>query len=150
MDNIYTFNLPEKIIREKLSRLRELQVISRIWQKDHTVWKNDPAEISNRLGWLQNQRKMTSEIPGLEQFVKKVRAAGITRVILLGMGGSSMAPEMFRKIFDVKPGYPDLTVLDTTDPDTIFALEQSLIIKSTLFIVATKSGGTVETLSLMK
>lgn len=150
MDNIYTFNLPEKIIREKLSRLRELQVISRIWQKDHTVWNNDPDEISNRLGWLQNHRKMTSEIPGLEQFVKKVRAAGLTRVILLGMGGSSMAPEMFRNIFDVKPGYPDLTVLDTTDPHTIFALEQSLIMKSTLFIVATKSGGTVETLSLMK
>ena len=81
----------------------------RIWARDHTVWKPEPTEISNRLGWLDIAERMIPQVKDIQDFVQDVQKAGYTHALLLGMGGSSLAPEVFRKIFGVKPGYLDLS-----------------------------------------
>jgi transaldolase/glucose-6-phosphate isomerase len=126
------------------------RIVARIWEGDHTVWKDDPTEISNRLGWLRVAEAMQAELPELHRFVEAVRADGYTHALLLGMGGSSLAPEVFRKTFGVRDGYLDLAVLDSTDPGAVLAYERQLDLTKTLFIVSTKSGGTVETASFFK
>ena len=137
-------------IDKTLEDLRKEDVSVRIRRKDHTVWKPDPAEISNRLGWLDCPKEMRAHISEINDFVADIRDAGFTRAILLGMGGSSLAPEVFRLVFDVKPGFLDLAVLDSTHPDKILEIQRSIDPKTTLFIVSTKSGGTIETLSFTK
>lgn len=133
-----------------LVELKQQQVMARIWAHDHTVWKPEPTEITNRLGWLHTAEDMLEHIPRLTHFVDAVRADGYTGVLLLGMGGSSLAPEVFRKTFGIKAGYLDLAVLDSTDSGAVLAHADGLNLSKTLFIVATKSGGTVETLSFFK
>jgi len=150
MRNIEYFNLPEKLINEEVQRFEKESVIRRIREHDHTVWKNNPEEIENRLGWLENHVTMTKVLSEIVSLTKQVQHDGYTQALLLGMGGSSMAPEVFRQVFGVKPGYIDLDVLDSTDPGAILEKERNLDYNNTLFIVSTKSGGTVETISLMK
>ncbi len=140
----------ENIVIDTIAKMRKDNIIRRIWNKDHTVWKPEPSEISNRLGWLDSPRDMSQRLEDIEDFVKSVGEAGFTRAILLGMGGSSLAPEVFRKIFGVKQGHLDLTVLDSTHPDKIVEIQHGIEPRKTLFIVSTKSGGTIETLSFMK
>ena len=131
-------------------RLLEENVIERVGKKDHTVWSEDPREISNRLGWLDCVETAAKSLPEIDEFVEEVRAAGFRQALLMGMGGSSLAPEVFAKIFgDVEGGLP-LTVIDTTAPETVLHRAESIDPKETLHIVSTKSGGTVETLSLAK
>jgi transaldolase/glucose-6-phosphate isomerase len=130
----------DEIVKKKL--------IERIWQHDHTVWRPEPTEISNRLGWLHTPQTMVAEVPRINQFVADVKADGFTEVILLGMGGSSLAPEMFAKIFG-GDGLK-LRVLDSTDATRVQEYAETADLAHTLFIVATKSGGTVETLSFFK
>jgi len=137
-------------IAEASQELTKNQVLSRIWDLDHTVWKPEPEEITNRLGWLRIAEKMTGNVGKIESFVNLVRKDGYTHALLLGMGGSSLAPEVFRKIFGVKSGFLDLAVLDSTHPETVLSHLRRLNLKQTLFIVSTKSGGTVETLSFFK
>ncbi|OGP59660.1 MAG: hypothetical protein A2V65_02445 [Deltaproteobacteria bacterium RBG_13_49_15] len=124
--------------------------MERIWACDHTVWKDDPEEITNRLGWLQSPEKMRDNLDNITAFVETARRMDFRRALLLGMGGSSLAPEVFRAIFGKKAGYPDLNVIDTTHPDVIIDWTHRVRNEKTLFIVSTKSGATVETLSLMK
>lgn len=133
-----------------LADLRDNTIMARIWKHDHTVWKPDPTEITNRLGWLHSPQVMMEAIPEITAFADSVRAEGYTQALLLGMGGSSLAPEVFRFTFGVKPGYLDLAVLDSTDADAVLAHAQRLDLAKTLFIVSTKSGGTVETFSFFK
>jgi transaldolase/glucose-6-phosphate isomerase len=140
----------QSVVDEALAELTEEKVLSRIWSHDHTVWKQDPTEISNRLGWLHSAEVMMDNVHRLTSLVKSVQADGYSHVLLLGMGGSSLAPEVFRETFGVKAGYLDLAVLDSTDPGAVLAQAQNLDLGKTLFIVATKSGGTVETLSFFK
>ncbi len=130
--------------------MKENHILQRLWSKDHTVWKDDPAEIANRLDWLDSPVEMQNNLQEINAFVEEVRAAGFEQVLLMGMGGSSMAPEVFRKIFGVRQGFPDLLVLDSTDPGAVLQCEAKLRLEKTLFIVSTKSGGTVETLSFFK
>jgi transaldolase/glucose-6-phosphate isomerase len=137
-------------VDQALSEMRDDGVMGRIWAHDHTVWKPAPEEISNRLGWLHIAEIMADNVDHLELFAREVSAAGYTRVLLLGMGGSSLAPEVFAKIFHATKGYPELAVLDSTDPGAIAAHRDALDPARTLFIVSTKSGGTVETLSFFK
>jgi len=138
------------VVDESLEKLRSDRVMYRIWAHDHTLWKEDPSEISNRLGWLHLPEKMPEAVPELEAFAEEIRGLGYTRALLLGMGGSSLAPEMFGKIFGVKEGFLDLTVLDSTDPGAVRAADEGHDPGTTLYIVSTKSGGTIETLSFMK
>ncbi len=145
-------------VDDALAEMKENRIMARIWAHDHTVWKPEPTEITNRLGWLHTAEVMMENLPRLEGLVEAVRAAGYTHALLLGMGGSSLAPEVFRKTFGpstgsgrgVKEGYLDLAVLDSTDPGAVLAHTERLDLSRTLFIVATKSGGTVETLSFFK
>ncbi len=125
-------------------------VLGRILRKDHTVWRESPEEIANRLGWLTIAERMQAEVGDLQDFARTAREAGFTQALLLGMGGSSLAPDVFQKTFGVAEGYLDLAVLDSTDAEAVRAQTALLDLSKTLFIVATKSGGTVETLSFFK
>ncbi|HPJ96056.1 MAG TPA: hypothetical protein PK022_02025 [Syntrophales bacterium] len=138
------------VVERMLQRLQKQRIIERIWAKDHTVWKTSPEEITNRLGWLNSFEDFKDQWPEVADFISRTRADGYNRAILLGMGGSSLAPEIFRKICGVRDGYLDLSVCDTTAPAVMAALAESMEYEKTLFIVSTKSGGTVETLSAMK
>lgn len=133
-----------------LAKMDADTIIKRIWNLDHTVWHPEPQEITNRLGWLYIAEEMKAHVDELQAFADTVRQDGFTHVLLLGMGGSSLAPEVFRQTFGVKEGYLDLAILDSTDPDYVRAYERDLDLSRTVFIVATKSGGTVETLSFFK
>jgi len=139
-----------------LAEMKQQQIMARLWAHDHTVWKPEPTEITNRLGWLHIADVMLENIPRLESLVEGVRSDGYAHALLLGMGGSSLAPEVFRRTFGVSEGdhagrpYLDLAVLDSTDPGAVLAHAERLDPAHTLFIVATKSGSTVETLSFFK
>jgi transaldolase/glucose-6-phosphate isomerase len=138
-------------VEAALEEIKAGRIMARIWAHDHTVWKTEPAEISNRLGWLHTAEVMTEQVPRLQALVGSVRADGYTDVLLLGMGGSSLAPEVFSKVFGgEKANLPRLAVLDTTDPGAVLAQAERLDPARSLFIVSTKSGGTVETLSGFK
>jgi glucose-6-phosphate isomerase len=130
--------------------LHTRDILNRLWHKDHTIWREDPTEISNRLGWLDSPQAMLAHADDLTQFAAGLRAEGYTDVLLLGMGGSSMAPELFSFVFGPSHEGLNLSILDTTDPDAIAALTARLNPATTLFIVATKSGSTVETDSFFK
>ena len=134
--------------------LREMtadHIVDRIWARDHTVWKKDPTEISNRMGWLNIAETMLEQRHRLQDLVDSVRDDGISDVLLLGMGGSSLAPEVFSNVFGGQvEQMPRLAVLDSTDPGAVLAQARRLDPARTLFIVATKSGGTAETLSFFK
>ncbi len=140
----------QAMVDAALAEIVEERVLARIWAHDHTVWKPEPTEITNRLGWLHTAEVMLENLPRLHGLVDDVHAAGYTNALLLGMGGSSLAPEVFCRIFGVRDGYLDLAVLDSTDPGAVLATVEQLDLSKTLFIVATKSGGTVETLSFFK
>jgi glucose-6-phosphate isomerase len=130
--------------------LTKNEIMPRIWARDHTVWKPEPTEISNRLGWLDIAERMMLQVKEIQDFVQSVQKADFTHSLLLGMGGSSLAPEVFRKTFGVKQGFLDLYVLDSTDPGAILKLSRELDVNKTLYIVSTKSGGTIETFSFMR
>lgn len=135
------------------SALTEMQtdnIIDRIWQIDHTVWKPDPGEITNRLGWLTSVGIMRDNMDKITALVESVKADGYTNVLLLGMGGSSLAPEVFSLTFGDSTDGLQLNVLDSTDPGAVLAYDKQLDPAKTLYIVATKSGGTAETLSFFK
>ena len=125
-------------------------VLHRIWNRDHTLWSPDPAEVSNRMGWMDSPEAMVPGIGEIDPVVEAVCASGCTHALLLGMGGSSLAPEVLRNIFGFAPGHLDLSVLDSTDPAAVLGQARRLDPPRTLFIAATKSGGTVETLSFLK
>jgi transaldolase/glucose-6-phosphate isomerase len=133
-----------------LQEMNSRQVIKRVWDHDHTLWKPDPAEIENRLGWLHVAEESQEALPRLADLVASLQNDGFTQALLLGMGGSSLAPEVIQKTFGVQDGFLGLSVLDSTDPDAISSLVKKLDLARTVFIVSTKSGGTVETLSFFK
>ncbi|OIP35607.1 MAG: transaldolase [Deltaproteobacteria bacterium CG2_30_66_27] len=133
-----------------LAELKGRQVMRRIWAHDHTVWKPGSAEIRNRLGWLNVAEVMAANTKPMRELADTLRAEGYTDALLLGMGGSSLAPEVFRKTFGVKDGYLDLAVLDSTVPGAVLAQAERLDPAKTVFLVSTKSGDTAETLSFFK
>jgi len=144
-------------VEEAVNQLCNARVMCRIWRHDHTVWKPQPQEIANRLGWLNVMEVMDQNAARLKGFTQELLQAGFEQAVLLGMGGSSLAPELFHKTFGKpsKPAYMphpylDLLALDTTDADAVTAVANRINLSKTLFIVATKSGGTVETLSGFK
>lgn len=133
-----------------LARLRRERIVPRILDRDHTVWREDPTEIANRLGWLDSPTAMVPLLPEIREVVAAAVRDGCTQALLLGMGGSSLAPEVFRRVFGVQPGHLDLAVLDSTDPAAVLARTRGLEPATTLYLPATKSGGTVETMSFAK
>ena len=127
-----------------IADLDQKEVVDRIWRGDHTVWKPDPEELTNRLGWLNVTEFMCEQLPILEAFADEVREAGFRHVVLLGMGGSSLGPEVLRQSFGHIAGYPELIVLDSTVPSWIKVVTDRIDPSKTLFLVSSKSGSTIE------
>ena len=138
----------ESDLVDRIDQLTKDDIVGRIWRRDHTVWKPKPTEIANRLGWLTVAEVMQERVDELEAFAAEALADGFRAVVLLGMGGSSLAPDVLRSALGVAAGALELHVLDTTHPETVATIENSLDLGRTLFIVASKSGGTIEPLSL--
>jgi transaldolase/glucose-6-phosphate isomerase len=140
----------EAPVAEMVRRAEIEQVARRIWKHDPTLWgPRDQPEVANRLGWLQAPEIYAEEIDELEAFAAELAGEGYTDAVLLGMGGSSLAPEVLRLSFGERQhGRLRLQVLDSTDPTAILAVAQSITLDHTIFVVSTKSGGTIETMSL--
>ena len=136
-------------IAEKLALARREELWRRLRGGDATLWGPPGApEIGDRLGWLTIAERMLPEVPALEAFAEEVASDGYEHVVLLGMGGSSLAPEVLRRCFGHREDRPALHVLDSTDPDAIAVVEQAIESRRALFLVSSKSGGTIEPLSL--
>ena len=141
----------EPPIIERIKQAAREEVAKRIWQKDESLWGGPGVpEIGNRLGWLTISDKMLEHAPELDEFAAKAREQGFEHAVLLGMGGSSLGPEVIRRSFGTVPGGLELHVLDSTDPGFILETERAVDIEKTIFIVSSKSGGTLETLSHMR
>ncbi len=140
----------EPAVIERLKNLEEADFCARLWEKDPTLWKMEPDQqkiIANSMGWLDSPVKIKQAVPDLTAFADELKKAGFRHVLLMGMGGSSLAPLVFKETFGRHaPGLP-LTVLDTTDPATVIRLERGIPLAHTFFIEASKSGATVESRS---
>jgi transaldolase/glucose-6-phosphate isomerase len=136
-------------VDEVVARLQKEDVPHRLWAKDPTLWTQDPSrkgEILERLGWLYLPEQMVDKVDMLSARATEA-ARSFDDVVVLGMGGSSLAPDVFRHTFGVIRGHPRLHVMDTTDPAAILSLRRRIDPRQTLFVVASKSGTTIETLS---
>jgi transaldolase/glucose-6-phosphate isomerase len=144
------FALPEALrasTEAEIARLAGAQAFKRMWSADPTLWSPDPAHeksIKSRLGWLRSPALMRSKIGELTAFTDQVVADGFTDAVLFGMGGSSLCPEVLGLTWSAQPGGLRLHVLDNTDPAAVRRVDQEIAGKKTLFIVASKSGGTIE------
>jgi transaldolase/glucose-6-phosphate isomerase len=138
-------------VQDAIKGLQKDYFNSRIWNHDGSLWKDDGptiAKIENRLGWLDILQ--TIDIDRLKQLKAGVKNSQFKHVVLLGMGGSSLEPEVLAQTFGKQDGFPELLVLDSTHPAQIKAIEDAIDLKNTLFVVASKSGGTLETHSFYK
>jgi transaldolase / glucose-6-phosphate isomerase len=136
-------------VQDRLTLAAEARVAERLFDADATLWgEQGTPEVADRLGWLTIAERMLGDLDAVEAFADEVRADGVRDVVLLGMGGSSLAPEVLRRSFGHSPGRPRLHVLDSTDAATLRAIQDVVEPAQTLFIVSSKSGGTIEPLSL--
>lgn len=134
-------------------RLLHENTVERIWKRDPSVWKAAPGSadersINTRLGWLDVAETMRPHLEHVRRLTEEMKAEGFEAAYLLGMGGSSLCAEVLRAVFGIAPGSPRLHVLDTTDEHTLTSAAASINPARTLFIVASKSGGTVEVASM--
>ncbi|MDQ7784496.1 MAG: bifunctional transaldolase/phosoglucose isomerase [Desulfomonilaceae bacterium] len=140
-------------VNATLTRVDEERMPEALWGGDVSLWSNDPkvrSEIGQRLGWLQIVETMSEETRRIEEFVDEIRSSGFKKAVLLGMGGSSLAAETFVNCMGKAEGYLDLEILDTTVPAALYALERTIDLQETLFIVSSKSGTTIEVMSLYR
>jgi glucose-6-phosphate isomerase len=136
--------------RDALGALEREGAIARLLGRDPSLWKREAAHgavIANRLGWLDSPAWLPERIQELRAFAETIRAEGFTKVLLLGMGGSSLAPEVLSHVLSPAPGAPTLETLDSTDPAAVLAAERAARLDRTFFLVSSKSGRTIETLS---
>jgi transaldolase/glucose-6-phosphate isomerase len=139
----------ERPVADRMRKAAEDDVVRRIWRKDGTLWAPPGTpELEDRLGWLTIHEKLLEDLPAIQAFVREVREDGITDAVLLGMGGSSLAPEVFRRSSPPSAGALTLHVLDSTEPIQVKRVEAAIDVSKTLFIVSSKSGGTIEPNSL--
>jgi transaldolase / glucose-6-phosphate isomerase len=136
----------QRRVDRRLKDWQNAQFAARVWQKDDALWSKEPQpELTDRLGWLELPESMEKQVGGLTAFAGQVKADGIKHVVLLGMGGSSLAPEVFQQTFGNASGYPELRVLDSTHPAAVKAVEARIDLARTIFLVSSKSGTTTET-----
>ena len=127
------------------ARLDRMAFADALWERRLDVWTTDvPTRnaIANRLGWLDALAFVEPHLPRLRAFADAIRAGGFSHVVLLGMGGSSLAPEVLRQVLGVAPGYPQFRMLDSVDPDAVRAALADAA--TSFFILASKSGSTIE------
>ena len=135
-------------VGERVKRAMADGVAQRVWRRDPSLWGGPGVpEIADRLGWLTVSEPMLESARELEEFAKRCREDGFTDAVLLGMGGSSLGPEVIRQSFGDREEGLRLQVLDSTHPDVVLGVQDSVELERTLFIVSSKSGGTIETLS---
>ncbi len=132
----------EDAIQHELGRWDAHGIVRRLWRRDKSVWTG--ADEDSWLGWLDSVEEARTRIRDYEDFANGVKRDGFTDAIVLGMGGSSLGPEVLSQIFGTNAGWPALRILDTTDPEQIRSLESAVDIARTLFIVSSKSGSTTE------
>jgi transaldolase/glucose-6-phosphate isomerase len=140
-----TFRLPnalEAAVRAELEQWRAGDKMKRLWSRDATLWTG--ADEASWLGWLAVAGEQRVRASALGDLANEIRRAGFTHALVLGMGGSSLCPEVLKSTFGRIAGYPELFVLDSTDPGQIHALEHRIDVARTLFIVSSKSGTTLE------
>ena len=134
-------------VQSALADADQANIIRRIWDKDASVWKTEPAHqkiITNSLGWLAAAGQMSGKTDELRNFADRIRREGYQHVMVCGMGGSSLCPEVLRQTFGANAGYPTLLVLDSTDPDLINNFRNQIDVSRCLFVIASKSGTTTE------
>ncbi len=138
-------------VAEALHQLEKHNIIARIWERDPSVWGSpDGKEIVDRLGWLTVADDMQARVAEIQAFAQEIRDSGFTDVVLLGMGGSSLAPHVMAKALAPARGFPKFHMLDSTVPAAVLQCENAVDLGRTLFIVASKSGSTIEMLSMFK
>jgi glucose-6-phosphate isomerase len=136
-------------VEKKVALAGRDEVARRLREGDATLWgPPGTPEIADRLGWLTIAERMIETLDDLEAFAEQISREGFTHIVLLGMGGSSLAPEVLRRSFKHRPDRPALHVLDSTDAGAIRAVQAAVDLQHTLFVVSSKSGGTIEPLSL--
>jgi transaldolase/glucose-6-phosphate isomerase len=143
--NSISYTLPQKVAAAVDAALADWQKndkVRRLWRGDATLWTG--ADENHWLGWLGITDDQVSHIEHLTSLAAEVKQAGFKHALLLGMGGSSLCPEVLRLTFGKIEGFPELHVLDSTDPAQIKAIEAKIDLENTLFIVSSKSGGTLE------
>jgi transaldolase/glucose-6-phosphate isomerase len=149
----FALGAAEPAVRARLRRFDGESFPRRLWARDTSLWGADPAhqEVArHRLGWLDAIPAMEREAGNLKTFGRAFSIEGYTRAVLLGMGGSSLAPEVFSRTFGPGTGGLPLTVLDSTSPESVRAVTMSHDPRTTLFIVSSKSGATIEVATLEK
>jgi len=137
--------LPEKLSAGVRARVSEWQLagkVERLWGRDASLWTG--GNEASWLGWLDIVGQQGSEVESLLEFAREIQDEEFTDVVVLGMGGSSLCPEVLSQSFGLQAGYPRLQILDSTVPAQVLALQESLDLSSTLFIVSSKSGTTLE------
>ncbi|HYL99764.1 MAG TPA: bifunctional transaldolase/phosoglucose isomerase, partial [Blastocatellia bacterium] len=130
-----------------IQQLVQQDFVRRMWRKDASLWKTEPEQqkiISTAMGWLTVVDLLLEHADDLKTFADQVRSEGYQHAVLLGMGGSSLCPEVLRRTFGRVSGYPELLVLDSTVPDSVRAVRAKIDPAKTMFIVASKSGSTIE------
>jgi transaldolase / glucose-6-phosphate isomerase len=130
----------EKAVEKSTEEWRASARIRKLWHKDKSVWTGD--DENKWLGWLDSAAK--ANIPDYEDYAQRVKGQSFSDAVVLGMGGSSLGPEVLAQTFPKKSGFPKLHVLDSTDPAQVRAMEKAVDLKKTVFIVSSKSGGTTE------
>jgi len=134
-------------VEETLRFLEQHEFLDRLWVKDATLWKGDAATVRNRLGWLTSPTIMRSHAEDIRTFADEIRRLQYSQVVLLGMGGSSLTGEVLNETFGSKMGFPDMLVLDSTDPGAVKQTLDACNLSRALFVVSSKSGTTTETLA---
>jgi transaldolase/glucose-6-phosphate isomerase len=143
--NAQSATLPAELdaaVKKNLNDWRASGKVRRLWQHDSSLWTG--ADENAWLGWLSAVDDQLANIPRLNDLAAEIKSAGFSHVVLLGMGGSSLCPEVFALTFPQAPGFPRLHILDSTDPAQIKSVESKLDLPRTLFIVSSKSGSTLE------
>ena len=136
------------LVHARLNRWQKEEFGRRLWEKDPTLWFAEAQpELTDRLGWLDLPESMRFKLPSLKSLGPEAKAEGFLDVVLLGMGGSSLAPEVYYRTFGSAPGQPDLIVLDSTHPEAVDLVADQIDPATTIFVVSSKSGTTLETLS---
>jgi len=136
------------LVEETLAFLESQSFLDRLWTKDATLWKGDPDLIRNRLGWLTAPTIMRAHIEDLRAFADEIRRLQFSQVVVLGAGGSSLCADVFGRTFSSRLGFPDLLVLDSSDPAAVKRVLDHVNVPRTLFLVSSKSGTTAETRAL--
>jgi len=142
--------LDAPLVEQALAELESHSFLDRLWTKDATLWNGDLGVVGQRLGWLTAPAIMRTHVDHLRTFADEIRRLQYSQVVVLGAGGSSLAAEVLGQIFTSKIGFPDLLVLDSTNPSTIKHALDRVNVPRTLFVVSSKSGTTLETLALYR